>query len=294
MENLPRKVKVMCHTAWSHHNSGWPYIASGLYRHLNKDNGVHMYTNSVIAEIFVKNKPIETDWIGFLHATPDNDLRQIINSKTCQESLKRCKGLFALSNYVCEFIKEEMKVDTARILMSVANVKTLFNPEKFLNSKPKLILIGHWLRKFESIYKIETDTYTKSILKCTNTHHPDGVDIINYLPAEQYEKLFENNVVFLDLLDASANNIIVECILHRTPVLVNRLPAIEEYLGKDYPLFFNNIEEASEKLSCQELILKAHQHLLKIDTEQFSLQNFINSVAKSKIYENLNHFNILI
>ena len=42
---------------------------------------------------------------------------------------------------------------------------------------------------------------------------------------------------------ASANNSILEIILMNRPAFISRNAATEEYIGKDYPLFFNNIEE---------------------------------------------------
>ena len=32
-----------------------------------------------------------------------------------------------------------------------------------------------------------------------------------------------------------------------TPIVINRLPAVVEYLGADYPFYFNSLEEARDK-----------------------------------------------
>jgi hypothetical protein len=43
----------------------------------------------------------------------------------------------------------------------------------------------------------------------------------------------------MDLYDATSNNAIVECIIRNTPIIVNKLPGVVDYLGENYPLYFN-------------------------------------------------------
>jgi hypothetical protein len=53
-----------------------------------------------------------------------------------------------------------------------------------------------------------------------------SVAVIEQLPDNKYDELLSRNAVFLNLLDASASNTVVECIVRNTPILVNRLPAL--------------------------------------------------------------------
>jgi hypothetical protein len=55
-----------------------------------------------------------------------------------------------------------------------------------------------------------------------------------------YENILKESCIFIDLEDCVANNTILECIKFNTPVITRRHPSIEEYIGKDYPLFFEN------------------------------------------------------
>ena len=59
-----------------------------------------------------------------------------------------------------------------------------------------------------------------------------------------YDRLLSENIVFVELHDANANNAIIECIARATPLLINPLPAVVEYLGRDYPLYYSSLEEA--------------------------------------------------
>ena len=71
----------------------------------------------------------------------------------------------------------------------------------------------------------------------------------------------------------SANNAVVECIVRNTPLVVNRLPALEEYLGKDYPLFFDRIEDAT-RLFAVDKILEGHTYLKDLDKRPFTGEYF--------------------
>ncbi len=287
MQNFLRKTKVLCHSPWSHHNSGWPYCVSGLYRDLNNDDGISFYTNSIISEIFQK-QAIKKPWIGFLHATPSLEIEQMLDRFDTKLSLEWCQGIFGLSNYACDFIRKKINVPTERILLAVAPPKKCFDVNMFLkNSNRKLITIGHWMRRFESITKVNTKSYHKCVLRCTNIDYPMGIDVINYLSVSDYERIFQDNLIFLDLVDSSANNTVVECVVHKTPILINRLPALEEYLGKNYPLFYETLEEASVKCENQDLIIESHNYLKELDKGQHSLDFFVKSVANSEVYKNL-------
>lgn len=56
---------------------------------------------------------------------------------------------------------------------------------------------------------------------------------------DRYEKIFKNCCVFADIVDCIANNTVLECIKFNTPIILRRTKSAEEYLGKDYPLFFD-------------------------------------------------------
>ena len=93
----------------------------------------------------------------------------------------------------------------------------------------------------------------------------------------EYDNLLSENIVFIDLFDAAANNTVLECILRRTPIIINKLPATVYYLGKDYPLFFNHINEVP-KLLTTENIVKAHEYLknLKLTSVKDFVSNILN------------------
>ena len=58
-----------------------------------------------------------------------------------------------------------------------------------------------------------------------------------------------SSVVLCLLYATAANNVVIECIARATPILVNPLAAVVEYLGPDYPLYACDEDEAALLLS---------------------------------------------
>ena len=113
-----------------------------------------------------------------------------------------------------------------------------------------------------------------------------SVEIMPKVDNNTYDALLTENIVFLNLVDASASNTIIECIVRNTPIIVNRLPACEEYLGKDYPLFYDNYEQVSS-LATVEKITEAHIYLKNRDKEFLRIETMISTLKQSKMYTNL-------
>jgi hypothetical protein len=92
--------------------------------------------------------------------------------------------------------------------------------------------------------------------------------------------ILSRSVVFLNLYDAIANNGILDCIERNTPIIVNRSASSEEYLGKDYPLFYesNNSYDEILKLFSDENILKGHKYLCNLNKSKLNIDIFIKSI----------------
>jgi Polysaccharide pyruvyl transferase len=80
---------------------------------------------------------------------------------------------------------------------------------------------------------------------------PHEVKHLGPLDNDDYDALISdsNSVIFLHLIDASAVNTVIECLARGTPLIVNRHPAVEEYLGKEYPLFYSSTSVCSDGVS---------------------------------------------
>jgi hypothetical protein len=102
-----------------------------------------------------------------------------------------------------------------------------------------------------------------------------SVDVMSHLADAEYDRLLAENIVFLNLYDASACNTVIECVVRGTILLVNRHPAIEEVLGTEYPGFYENLHDAANALKDLTRLCAAHAHLIKLDKHSLRLDTFI-------------------
>jgi hypothetical protein len=95
-------------------------------------------------------------------------------------------------------------------------------------------------------------------------------------------------VIFADVYDANADPVVLECMGSATPVLVNRHPGVAEYLGDDYPLYFDTPEEAAAKAVDFGAIEAAQRHLCTDEVSHRATSDaFLSAVRRSTVYARL-------
>ncbi|WP_413167423.1 hypothetical protein ACL6C3_12145 [Capilliphycus salinus ALCB114379] len=275
------------------HRSGWSYVINSL-KPLHHPSGI--FVDGFIERKFcwgdnpgeAQNNPTpyQEPWVGFIHVPPrvpkwfhyEQAPQSIFKTQLWQESLPYCQGLFCLSEYHKLWLEKRLDVPIISLFHPTEIPSNKFDFENFLaNSDKKIVQIGWWLRKLNSIYCLPTQKLRKAILMKNEPHYryllekereifnlqvdEDAVELMPFLSNEDYDKLLTENIIYLDLYDASANNVIIECMARHTPLLVNPIPAVREYLGEDYPLYFSSREEAREKGENWGLIREANEYL---------------------------------
>ena len=274
---------------------------------------------------YQQDLPFARPWTGFFHNPhsapgwfPDEPkIERMVASDKFQQSLPHCLGLFTLSNDLAEFLRARVGVEVSALVHPTEIPPAQFDFESFLdNPDKKVVNIGWWLRRTLSIQYLPLDTtspYRKIRLKLGDTlldatrkglsrlefvhewrnrklesRYRDNTIEASYLPPSEYDDWLTRNIVFLDLLCASANNAVIECIARGTPLLVNPLPSVVEYLGADYPLYFHSLEEAADKACRFDLVLKAHRHLMANPIRpQLAPDAFLQSFRQSAVYRHL-------
>ena len=89
--------------------------------------------------------------------------------------------------------------------------------------------------------------------------------------------------MFIDLIEASACNTLIECIVRNTPILIRPLPSVVERLGKDYPMYWNDYTDIYNLLKYDN-IKKTHEYLKNLDKSCYTFDYWINSILNSQIY----------
>jgi len=304
---------------YGRHRSGWIY-AVGCLKPLHNPKGV--YFDAFIERTFAWSaggpKPHTHPWVGFIHVPPNvpdwfqsqQANQNIFKTKAWLKSVPLCKGLFTLSMYHRTYLESKLDVPVNNLFFPTETPELKWSWERFqANKDKKVVQVGWWLRRIHSIFQLRAQKYRKLFLKVNYFNWDylilkereilikegtftdemyDTAETVLYLPDAEYDRLLAENIVFLHLYDSSANNTVIECIVRNTPLLINPLQSVVEYLGEDYPFYFNTLEEAAEKLENEELIYKTYQYLLHHPIkEKLTGDYFAESFAASEIYRNL-------
>lgn len=158
----------------------------------------------------------------------------------------------------------------------------------FLNLDPMENLVEGDLSNVMPISRSlnKSNKYLEGLYRTICDRH-QSVEVIEYLENEQYDSLLSKNIVFIKLVDASACNTIIECIVRNTPILVNRLPAVEEYLGAAYPLYYTDLQDATRILSDLNQLKKGYEYLRKMDKSFLKIETFIDQLLESALSRRL-------
>lgn len=111
-----------------------------------------------------------------------------------------------------------------------------------------------------------------------------SVKVLERVSQEEYDNLLNKNIVFLNLVDASAVNTIIECIVRNTPIVVNKIAAVVELLGENYPLYYyeGDINKQVSNLIIDTRNLKAaHKYLLAMDKTKFTAKYFVSDLTQN-------------
>lgn len=313
----PKKFKLGHHLEWKEHRSGWAY-AVGCLRPLFCEDGIHL--NTLVENKFSfegPGSPYQEPWVGFLHSPPgipewhqyDCSPQMIFQKDAWKKSLPFCRGLIVFSKWMARWVEERLGNPVLGAVHPTETPELKFSMDLFLeNAERKLIQVGWWLRRIHSIYELPAKRLRKAFLnpmfpesqryleeaivrekRCLRLPDFDArsVEILPRCANDGYDRLLSCNIVFLHLYDTVVNNTVIECIVRNTPVLVNPLPSVVEYLGEDYPLYFDSLEEAAKKADDFGCVAEAHEYLKALPKDAYSGKSFLKSIAESDLYRKL-------
>ena len=238
-------------------------------------------------------------WVGIIHNPTnmpkwfdhDNSPQVLVQNENFNKSLAQCKGLIVFSEYLkTELLKMGGWPCSIHVLHHPTESCKLKWQNKFTCSLikrwnvHKLVQIGYWLRKMTSIWEVNVPKKWKKYwinranygFKCLEKeiiHNEKLLPMlqnnskveVKQLSNEDYDTFLTDSIVFLDLYDSSCNNVIIECIVRHVPIVVKRIPATIEYLGDNYALFFDSLDEVYNLLNNDTNIQYAYEQLIALE-----------------------------
>jgi len=269
------------------HRSGWPCVMQSL-RAVATGTGV-LLDDFVDASFSYQSlkQPHSQPWVGVFHHPVRVDsplagdrkhaLRQIEGHRHWAASRKHLRGAVALCEEVAADLRQWLKVPVIAVPHPTELNVPRWRPEAALSAR-RLVQAGFCLRNTQVIFQIASSDWHRIQLFGASAWYrsrdealrakrvrPDvdrpSVEVMNRIDNAAYDEQLATRVVVTELYGAAANNLVVECLARGTPILVNRLPAVEEYLGRDYPLFYADLGEIASLLEPERLIA-ASGHLL--------------------------------
>ena len=166
----------------------------------------------------------------------ENDSRKVVQIGAW---LRDPYAIYKLGQYKSrDVLMSVNRIHLQKAVLKGRHMSNYFKPENLKLTLEDSDIELHYTYNFHKS-ELENFTNNKFVLGVVNSIHDEwkSVEIISTLENEHYDELLSENIVFLKLVDASAVNTIIECIVRCTPILVNRHAAVEEMLGMEIILF---------------------------------------------------------
>ncbi len=302
--------------------SGWQYAQASLAPLLKPDGVLfdtmieRNFARQLDAAVAEGRVPYRRPWVACVHVPPEipawfdgrKSFHRISQTAAWRESWPLCRGLFTLSRSMRDWLAARVDVPVVALHHPTEISDTRFDWDRYLAAGQRVVQVGWWLRRLAAIHFLPLSKVRKAFLSPQSgaglsrfnpvleaeRHHAGAppasewnVTWIPYQSAADYDAVLASSVMFLNLYGAVANNAIIEAIVRATPVLVNPLPSVREYLGDDYPLYYDTLDEAAAKASDPGLIRAAHDFLRAMDLSFLSGATFCRELAASEIYRGL-------
>lgn len=305
-----RLMPVPAHAVGAHHGrGGWPAVHSQLAA-AQSDSAPVLLDDFLDLNIKKNecNKHYHTPWVGIIHqpATINSPIRgdagQVWDRMlryAHPQLFDKCKGFIVLSTNLAGAVVKQAPTIHVHVLRHPTVYQPQFAPPI---ARRTLLQAGFYLRDTRAIFKVQpVDGWVYARLAPQADwhlprdkelmHHWGGLEInpqVVDLPRQSdddYDDLFATSVVLTYLFGASANNVVLECMARRTPIIVNKLPAVVEYLGADYPLYIpgeshleclHHVKTLHEWVT-DEKILAAQHHLCQLP--KLEIPDFVNEVS---------------
>jgi hypothetical protein len=286
------------------HYNGWEFIMNSIKKDIVDINSDIVLDSFVDSCLWENAKPnIDLSWVGIVHVVasdPDRMHHQTLNNFVQHpwflRNKNKCVKLFTLCKYTADILQNLIDIPVSYTYHPKTCEKT-FDIQEYLKN-PVLNQSGFHSRDIEKFAnlntKIKKKIYTdkewdKNYINKYLSNKSHNIEIKNgFLNNKEYISNLVCGIGFAYYSDVAASNALLEHIITHTPIIVNKLPAVVEYIGKDYPLFYEDIQhDPDHYLLDEKHIIRCTNYLeerSKLDI--FTIEKFkkdIQTIQREKI-----------
>lgn len=290
-----RKLRMGHRFEWTHHRHGWGFATDLINRTYGSERGT-LFVNAVEDQLQYHGA-VHEPWVGILHQVPKTtlpgfpDLERFLSMPAWLESKPHCLGLWTLCNYTRQYLLNAgIGVSVESLPYPVPDEMPEFDWERFhARSRPRLLHIGEFLRDYQAFFDLSVPEWDKQLLipedwsiMSPSLRLNDSVSLIDPVDNETYDQMITESVVYVKLFDAPANTLVVECLATATPICVNPVGGVIEYLGPHYPLYM--IGDIDHLLKDEGRLRATHSYLKERRQDFVTPAKFHTALTASSIF----------
>ena len=286
------------------HFYGWGYIINELEKsiHFSRDGlTIHSFVDCVFWPDKGRVLP-DSDWIGFVHSAisgqpgrqQDYTLDNLLKHQSFVAAQDKCKALIVLTDHTRNYLRKQINIPIFKIDHPKFYTGKTFDVDRYI-SAPRLRHSGFELRDVAKFFTAKTsiakDIYighmhNYDLIKRELSYHSIspkqcGVNAVyEFLNNKQYADQLISTIGFSCYYDCAASNAILEHIMSHSPLVVNRIPPIVEYLGEDYPMYYENISHNLDQHLLDKKFIQETSDYLKQRSQkkEFTIEYFCESI----------------
>lgn len=286
------------------HFYGWGYIINELKKSINfSDDGlkIHSFTDCIFWGNKKQDLPSE-EWIGFVHSAVSGqpgrkqqyNIDNLLTHPSFIKSREKCRALITLTNHTGNYLRRRVNIPIFETHLPKAHKGNFFDMDKYF-FKPKIRHNGFELRDISRFFNEETNLvkeinighdHNYDLVKWELVHHQVKPSTCNvnisyeFLDNDLYADQLTSTIGFSYYYDCGASQGILEHIMSHTPLVVNRIPPIVEYLGQDYPMYYENISHNLDQYLLDKSFVRDTSDYLKQQSqrEEFTIEHFCDFI----------------
>lgn len=279
------------------HRSGWTECVETLSKLRSKYVIDDFVEQTFLARRFGQFH--DRPFIGCFHYPPDDEIPNFAThthdiryatmfaTEAWQKSLPHLTAAIAFTEHLAHWLRPLLSIPVFAVKHPTNIDIPLWSVDAFLE-RPSIVQVGAFYRDTRAITRLETSLPRSRILDLSYDWingwdmavannigpliFPKEILHVDRVGNIDYDAILSRSIISTTYLAASASNVVVECIARRTPLLVNRIPPIQEYLGAEYPLYLQDIEARPKQLL--DRALEANKYLGEIKQDWLSHKQF--------------------